>query len=92
MATPAERAAILGMSAADVERELLLRAGATQYTRFMVAQTYATALVFGPDAIDWHRINAAILARFSKSGLTWIKREAWRMFSPHSVRTQGRRR
>lgn len=46
-------------------------------TRAVVAQDYAAALVYG-DRQDWTTINMAITERWSKSGLEWIKREAWK--------------
>jgi hypothetical protein len=28
--------------------------------------------------VDWPAVNAAIIARWSRSGLTWIKTQAWK--------------
>ncbi len=47
-------------------------------TRKDVAQTYRLILE-SRDAlcVDWPEINKAIIARWSLSGLLWIKRQAW---------------
>lgn len=41
-----------------------------------IAQTYALALR-SSDNVDWKKINDAIIARWSKSGLNRIKEMAW---------------
>jgi len=40
-----------------------------------VAKTYALAMR-SSEAVDWGRVNAAIVERWSVSGLEWIKRQA----------------
>jgi len=47
-------------------------------TRRHVAQSYALVMRSVHDA-DWPSINAAILDRYSLSGLEFIKREAWKI-------------
>lgn len=44
-----------------------------------VAMTYAMCLTMADDYVDWPSINAAIIERWSRSGLEWVKREAWRL-------------
>ena len=43
-----------------------------------VAKTYALALRSSErDSVDWAKVNAAIMARWSRSALEWIKEKAW---------------
>lgn len=44
--------------------------------RRAVAQTYRLAIQ-SSEATDWAAVNAAIIERWSVSGLTWIKQQAW---------------
>lgn len=47
--------------------------------REAAARYYADALgTYGPDGLDWKQVNGAILARWSPSGLAWIKARAWK--------------
>lgn len=43
-----------------------------------VALTYALAIASSNDT-NWARVNRAIMARWSVSGLKYIKRRAWKM-------------
>ena len=45
--------------------------------RLAVARSYRWALALGL-ATDWKTVNEAIIARWSISGLAWIKKEAWK--------------
>lgn len=45
--------------------------------RRSVAQTYRYLIERNDPATDWRTINAAIIKRWSKSGLMWIKTQAW---------------
>lgn len=52
-----------------------------------IAQTYRMAILAeaeNGEPIDWNKVNAAIIARWSRSGLEWIKNQAWsgRCFEP----------
>jgi len=47
------------------------------YTRDNVAHDYAMAMIFGKD-IDWEKVNHAIMNRWSKSALVYIKTKAWK--------------
>lgn len=40
-----------------------------------VAQTYRLCME-STEAIDWKKVNAAIMERWSMSGLIWIKKQA----------------
>ncbi len=57
----------------------LLREIADQGTkRKSVALTYALALRSSErEGIDWKKVNRAIVERWCRSGLSWIKRRAW---------------
>ena len=48
------------------------------FTQRKVASTYALALA-SSFPIDWHRINAAIMQRWSRPGLAAVKRRAWKL-------------
>lgn len=55
-----------------------------------IAQTYHLAIKAQAEdgaVIDWARVNAAILARWSPSSLEWIKKQAWsgKCFAPKEV-------
>jgi len=43
-----------------------------------IARTYAVCLGY-EDKIDWKLVNAAIIARWSPSGLSYIKNLAWKL-------------
>lgn len=46
-------------------------------TRADVATTYGLTLVSSERAsVDWGKVNRAIIARWSRSGLEWIKKAA----------------
>lgn len=46
-----------------------------------VALTYALILR-SREKVDWLAINTAIIQRWSKSGLIWIKEQAWKQVNP----------
>lgn len=52
-------------------------------TRDDVAVEYADVLAFR-HLVDWPGINRAIIARWSKSGLEYIKRAAWKLRAAES--------
>jgi hypothetical protein len=41
-----------------------------------IAKTYALALRSSYPT-DWAKVNSAIIERWSRSGLEWIKKQAW---------------
>lgn len=43
------------------------------------ASEYAAGMQYALSDIDWKRVNAALIERWSESGLAWIKRKAWKM-------------
>ena len=61
---------------ADPEAVLLRETADPGCTRKDVALTYAFALR-GTRKPDWATVNEAIVARWSKSGLHWVKALAW---------------
>lgn len=47
-------------------------------TRNSIASLYREAIIFGGNnAVDWARVNQAILGRYTVSGLNYIKYLAW---------------
>lgn len=56
--------------------ETLLREIEHGATRKSVAMTYRLAMQSSAPT-DWPTVNAAIIKRWSVSGLTWIKQQAW---------------
>lgn len=56
--------------------DMLLHEIAQGASRRAVARTYRLAMQSSHET-DWKRVNEAIIARWSVSGLTWIKQQAW---------------
>jgi hypothetical protein len=71
---------------ADCENQLLREIADKQFKRRDVAQTYWYAMN-SSEKTDWAKVNAAIIERWSKSGLEWIKKQAWtkKCFEPRKV-------
>jgi len=64
----------------NCESVLLMECGIPQIKRNSIAITYRFAMEAdqeGREKIDWEKINAAIIERWSKSGLQYIKKKAW---------------
>ena len=71
---------------ADCEATILAEIAHKGFKRLDIAKTYALSMRaerFG-EKIDWGNVNAAIIARWSVSGLNWIKEQAWsgKCFAP----------
>jgi hypothetical protein len=65
---------------ANCTATLLEEIAAKECKRRDVAKTYALAMrteKAGVEKVDWKAVNAAIIARWSVSGLNWIKTQAW---------------
>ena len=63
---------------AACESVLLREIAMPEMRRRDIAQTYRLALQSSErDKIDWKKVNAAIIERWSVSALTWIKEQAW---------------
>jgi len=62
---------------ADPERQLLEEIADPKMTRRDVALTYGLAVRSGLDRVDWAKVNAAIIERWSLPALKWIKAFAW---------------
>lgn len=63
---------------ANCESHLLREIADPAMNRKDVAQSYALAMKSSErDQIDWAKVNKAIMARWSASGLKWIKESAW---------------
>ena len=60
----------------DTTRVLLEEIADSYFNRNGIALTYALALK-SSDPTDWAKVNAAILERWSLSGLGYIKKRAW---------------
>lgn len=73
----------LRLELADCENTLLREIGTREakgLTRDAVALTYAMALRSSErPAIDWGKVNRAIIARWSPAALKYIKERAWRL-------------
>lgn len=65
----------------NCESVLLMETMCHPMTRRSIAMTYRLAMEQEKDAdgekIDWSKVNAAIIKRWSVSGLEYIKRLAW---------------
>ena len=60
------------------EQTLLREIGDKEFKQINVAKTYGLSLRSSErDVIDWEKVNKAIIARWSKSGLQRIKEIAW---------------
>ena len=60
------------------EKTLLDEIAMPQIRRRDVAQTYRLAMQSSEcEQIDWAKVNRAIMDRWSRSGLEWIKKQAW---------------
>jgi hypothetical protein len=57
------------------ENTILREIAMPEMKRRDIAQIYALTMRSG-EAVDWGKINAAIISRWSKSGLVWIKEQA----------------
>jgi hypothetical protein len=63
------------------EVALLMECSIPEISRNNIARTYRSAIESehnGEERIDWEKVNAAIIERWSKSGLQYIKRRAWK--------------
>ena len=60
---------------ADTTSALLQEINCPVFKRRDVAQTYALALK-SPCSTDWEKVNAAIINRWSRAALIWIKQQA----------------
>lgn len=66
------------MELANCENTLLGEIACPEMRRKDVARTYALALRSSErGSIDWMKVNAAIIERWSMFALKWIKQQAW---------------
>ena len=61
----------------NCEQVLLQECNIPQITRKDIALTYRLAMQ-SQESVDWTKVNAAIIERWSKSGLKYIKELAWK--------------
>ncbi len=67
---------------ADPEGYLLEEIANPAFKRADVAKTYRLVLHSqSRERVNWRKVNAAIIERWSASSLEWIKRFAWRTAS-----------
>lgn len=60
------------------ESHLLREIADPDIKRIDVAKTYALTLKSSEcGKVDWPKVNGAIMSRWSRSGLEWIKTQAW---------------
>lgn len=57
---------------------LLRHVGRPGITRNQLAPIYALAFPCSDD-VDWQKVNLAIVKRWSRNGLQYIKRRAWKI-------------
>lgn len=70
--------AVIGVSSPDYDASVR-----ACRNRQDMAAAYAILLrEYGPEYPGWPQLNAAILRRWSPSGLAYIKRLAWQMAGP----------
>lgn len=70
---------------AACESVLLSEIAMPQMKRKDIALTYAMALLSSErNIVDWKKVNEAIIARWSFSGLEWIKKAAWKFVKEKS--------
>jgi len=69
---------------------ILEEIAANEFKRKEVALTYAFCIE-SSEEIDWKRINTAIVERWSRSGLGYIKRMAWRLIGEKERENEKRR-
>lgn len=65
----------------NCESVLLMECNIPQIKRNSIAMTYRFAMEAerdGREKIDWWKVNDAIIKRWSKSGLQYIKNRAWK--------------
>ncbi len=68
----------LRMEMADCEATMLREIAEPSCKRKDVAKSYALTLRSSErPSVNWKKVNAAIIARWSLSALAWIKRQAW---------------
>lgn len=64
----------------DRENVLLREISDKAMKREDVAQTYAMTLRSSErDTVDWSKVNHAIIDRWSRNALVWIKTRAWKL-------------
>ena len=62
------------------EATLLREIANPKMKRLDIAKTYWWAIIAhhdGVEEIDWLKVNTAIIERWSRSALEWIKKQAW---------------
>ena len=66
------------VASVDFVQWIMNEIGDKAFKRQQVADTYAVLLRKGVTPEDVRKINRAIIERWSRAGLTWIKEQAWK--------------
>lgn len=75
-----EEAGTYTIELVNCEETLLREIADKRMKQADVASTYGLALLSGERRqVDWKRVNQAIMARWSQSGLERIKARAWKL-------------
>lgn len=70
----------------DCENVLLREIPDKRLKQADIALTYAMALVSSErDSINWTRVNAAVIERWSLSGLRRVKERAWKLARERNI-------
>jgi hypothetical protein len=77
--------AAISFELCDCASVLLEEIARPESTRKDVAITYSLALR-SSEPVDWAAVNRAILGRWEKSSLIWIKDRAWKLAEGKPVR------
>ena len=67
----------------------LLREIEEGHTQKSISVTYAFCIRDHRDAVDWHKINKAVVSRWSRSGLLRVKRMAWKLIEEQHAAAVG---
>jgi hypothetical protein len=68
------------------QRQILKEIDEYRMSQKVVAATYGLILALGQEKeVDWAVVNAAIVARWSKSGLNRVKEMAWKFATAPTV-------
>ncbi len=65
---------------AACQRTILSEIADPEFVRRGIALTYAMSIT-SSEEVDWHVVNHAIVRRWSRSGLVWIKQRAWKLIA-----------
>jgi hypothetical protein len=73
----------------NTTRTLLNEISMLGMKRMDIARTYGLAILSSEET-DWATVNSAIIARRSRSGLDYVKQEAWRYIEKDPIDCIGK--